>query len=76
MIGGTMPSSNVADLDSEKSRPSIHMPHWASRLTLVISDVKLKQLQDINGTDAGAEGVEYETAEWPFWYVPRFDRIA
>jgi hypothetical protein len=39
-------------------------------LTLLISDVKLKQLQDINGTDAGAEGVEYETAEWPFWYVP------
>jgi hypothetical protein len=29
------------------------MPHWGSRLTLLISDVKLKQLQDINGTDAG-----------------------
>ena len=71
-----MPSSNVADLDSEKPRPSVHMPHWASRLTLIISDVKLKQLQDINGADAGAEGVEYEPPSGRSGMCPRFDRIA
>lgn len=46
------------DIDGGKRVPSIHMPRWASRVTLIVTDVHVKRLQDISEAEAIAEGAK------------------
>ncbi|PAR35852.1 ASCH domain-containing protein [Vibrio metoecus] len=42
-----------------KWTPSIHMPRWASRLTLKVTDVRIERVQDITEEQCWKEGVEH-----------------
>lgn len=52
------------DLSHLGWRVSIHMPRWASRITLDITDVRVQLVQEISAFDAIDEGVQRQEAPY------------
>lgn len=48
--------------DWERLRSPIHMPRWASRMTLGVTEVRVQRLQEISEADAVSEGM---VPVWP-----------
>ena len=66
-------------------RPSIHMPHWAARLFLEVTDVRVQRIQDISREDCHAEGLDEEQLDggshcidgmkaWHVWMMDLWER--
>jgi hypothetical protein len=53
---GEWPADEGNGPEVPKWRPSIHMPRWASRITLRITDIRVERLQSVSHEECEAEG--------------------
>ncbi len=52
-------------INGDRWRSSTHMPRWASRITLEVTDVRVERVQDISVKDALDEGMNIDNLSCP-----------
>lgn len=74
-------------LKQYRYRSPIHMPRWASRLTLVVTAVKIERVQEISFRDVRDEGLtftwlpgnvapeEFRSANWRAYFAKVWDSL-
>ncbi len=64
--GATVHFNAAHDPGFGRFRQAMHMPKWASRTTLHVTEVRVQRLQEISDADAVAEGIELvrDSALW------------
>lgn len=72
----TTPQANEAG----RLRAGMHMPHWASRITLEVTGVRVERVQDISGMNAVREGVSIpehmpQDGADPYWARREYRRV-
>ena len=67
-------SEIAIDPNGVKWHSSIHMPRWASRLTLVVTATKIERVQEISGSDVEAEGAS-NCVDDPMWFPCLWDSL-
>lgn len=67
-VSKSFDSNSIPSIEDVRFTPSIHMPKWAARIQLQITNVRLEKVMAISAQDTIAEGIEPIELE-SSWYA-------